>query len=539
MKQARQIFWNALLLTAASLLMRTVGVAFQVALSNRAGAETIGLFSLLSGVYGFALTLATSGIHLGVTRVIVQTLGGGKPERVGTVMKSAVLYALFFGIASSLLLAGFAERIGLCWLKDARTVPSLRLLALTLPLLSVSSAFSGYFVAVRRVYKNAAVQVTEQGLRIWFTMRLLVILLPGGTEAACCALVLGGAGAEVLSFLLELILFLTDKTRYFPQKDGSVAEEARRLSKVTFPVAVTTYLRSGLVTLEHILIPEGLRNSGKSHSSALVAYGNIHSMALPVVLYPSALIVSFSGLLVPALTECQVENTPRRIRYMISRVWALSGFFSIGTAGILICFSSELGALLYPGTEAGYYIRILAPLIPVMYIDTATDAMLKGLGQQVWSMGINIADAFLSVLLVWFLIPRYGIPGYFFTVYFSETFNTVMSVTRLLSVSNTKVRVFKWIYKPLLAIVGATGTVRLLLLWCGPARICAGSAFLHVFVTLVLYVLLLLLTGCVEKDDLRWIRTLFWKGSGSDPVKERVCGTAARQKRRSASAEAK
>ena len=29
-KQAKQIFWNALLLTAASLLIRTVSVSFQV-----------------------------------------------------------------------------------------------------------------------------------------------------------------------------------------------------------------------------------------------------------------------------------------------------------------------------------------------------------------------------------------------------------------------------------------------------------------------------------------------------------------------------
>ncbi|MBQ9132334.1 MAG: hypothetical protein IJX62_07685, partial [Clostridia bacterium] len=65
--QAKRIFWNALLLTAASLLMRTVGVWFQVTLSNRVGAEAMGLFSLMGGVYGFALTLATSGFHLGVT----------------------------------------------------------------------------------------------------------------------------------------------------------------------------------------------------------------------------------------------------------------------------------------------------------------------------------------------------------------------------------------------------------------------------------------------------------------------------------------
>ena len=103
---ARQIFWNAMLLTAASLAMRTVGVSFQVYLSNRAGAEAMGLFSLLSGVYGFALTLATSGIHLGVTRLTVEAMSHADRDRrrVGTVMRRATLYAVGFGCAASVLL---------------------------------------------------------------------------------------------------------------------------------------------------------------------------------------------------------------------------------------------------------------------------------------------------------------------------------------------------------------------------------------------------------------------------------------------------
>ena len=170
LKQARQIFWNALLLTGASLLMRTVGVAFQVAISNRAGAEAMGLFSLMSGVYGFALTLATSGIHLGVTRVVTETVSQGQPGRVRAVVRKAVAYALTCGVLASVLLASGAHFIGVHWLKDARTVSSLRLFALTLPLISLSSGLSGYFVAMRRSYKNAAVQVMEQGAKIFFTM---------------------------------------------------------------------------------------------------------------------------------------------------------------------------------------------------------------------------------------------------------------------------------------------------------------------------------------------------------------------------------
>ena len=107
-----------MLLTAASLLMRTVGVTFQVVVSGRVGAEAMGLFSILSGVYGFALTLATSGIHLGVTRMSVEAIESGNPARVNGILRRATIYALFFGCLSFLLLFSFAKPIGLYWLKE-------------------------------------------------------------------------------------------------------------------------------------------------------------------------------------------------------------------------------------------------------------------------------------------------------------------------------------------------------------------------------------------------------------------------------------
>lgn len=462
LKQAKQIFWNALLLTCASLVMRTVGVAFGVAVSNRAGAEVMGLYSLMSGVYGFALTVATSGIHFGVTRVIAETAGRGHKERVGAILRRATVYALTFGFLAALLLSLGAGTIGKYWIKDVRTIPSLRLFAISLPLISLSSVFGGYFSAVRRTYKSAMVQVLEQGAKVFFTMQLLALVSGGGAERLLCALVIGGVVAEVLSFLCNLPLFLWDKNRNFPKSARkSGIEEGRALIKITLPMALTTYLRSGLLTLQHILIPEGLRNSGTSHALSLAAYGSIHGMALPIILYPAAIISSFSGLLIPIMAECRVKNSNRRINYMISRVWSLSLLFSIGVAGILICFSSEFGALLYPSTETGRYIRILAPLIPIMYIDSSVDGILKGMGEQVYSMNVNITDALVSVIMVWLLLPRMGLWGYVLTIYVTETLNTTLSLLRMLRVSGMKVRLYKQVIGPLLCIVLATQGVGL------------------------------------------------------------------------------
>ena len=245
-KQAKQIFWNALLQTAASLLIRTVSVSFQVYVSNRAGAEAMGLFSLMSGVYGFALTLATSGIHLGVTRVIADAIGNRDEKKIPSAMKYATLYALGFGLLAMSLLLGFADIIGEVWLKDLRTVTSLRLFGLTLPLIALSSAWSGYFTAVRRVYKNAAVQVWEQMVKISLTMYLLAFMLPGGIESTCCALVLGGALAELCSFLLNLILYLTDRKKHFPNRERlSFPAEGKKLCGISHQVASADVLSLG------------------------------------------------------------------------------------------------------------------------------------------------------------------------------------------------------------------------------------------------------------------------------------------------------
>ena len=107
MTRYQKFLYNGLLLTAASLLLRGVGVVFGVYLSGRIGAEAMGLYALIASVYSFALTVATSGVGLAVTRLISEamgevtasgiTLAEGKTNRSRAIGKKCLCYALFFG----------------------------------------------------------------------------------------------------------------------------------------------------------------------------------------------------------------------------------------------------------------------------------------------------------------------------------------------------------------------------------------------------------------------------------------------------------
>ena len=521
-ERLRKFLFNALLLTGISLLMRTVDVGFNVYISNNIGAEAMGLFSLISGVYGFALTFATSGISLATTRLVAESLGTGDNGRVRASMKRSLAYSICFGCTAAIILFLSANHIGSVWLDDERTVIPLRLLSITLPLISITSCLRGYFSAVRRVYKNAVSQVCEQAVRIFATVYLLSALIARDIESACTTIIVGGALSDLLSFAVMYIMYLYDRYRHTPKKlTQSTTGLTSHLLHIALPVAFSTYARSGLLTLEHILIPIGLRKSGSSRGESLAAYGTLHSMVMPIVLFPSALISNFSGLLIPELAECKVRNNHIQIRYITSRVFQLSLLFSICVSGIMICFSSELGQVIYSSNEASSYIKLLAPLIPIMYLDTTTDSMLKGLGQQLYSMNINIIDASLSVLLVWILLPSLGINGYIITIFITEILNATFSIVKLISVTNMKTDTVKWIFKPLACIVGSTSVSKLLFstVWRLPQS--AFSLTVHITVSVILYFVFCIATFAVSRDDIRWIGSILHKSSQKKSKPER------------------
>ena len=75
MKRVRVFLLNGIVLTITSFLMSGIGVWFSLYLTNKIGAEMMGVYQLIMSVYSFGVTLATSGINLAATRQIAEALG--------------------------------------------------------------------------------------------------------------------------------------------------------------------------------------------------------------------------------------------------------------------------------------------------------------------------------------------------------------------------------------------------------------------------------------------------------------------------------
>ena len=526
MDRLKKFYLNGIIMTVVSIVIRYVSVNFNIYISNKIGTVSMGIFTLVSSVYGFALTIATSGISLATTKLVSEAMGIGSQKKdyntektVRSVMKKSLLFSLSTSSATALALFILAPYLGNRLLGDERTVSSLRILAFSLPAISLSSSLSGYFTALRRVYKNACVQIFSQALRIYLCVILLSSTVAKDMESSCVAIVIGITVSELLGFLIHLVLYLIEKRkkqgcRAFTNTDLSLS---KRLIPITVPVALSAYMRSALITIEHLLIPWGLERSGATRDISLASYGTLHSLVFPLILFPSSISSSFAGLLVPEISESDAASDKKRIERIINRVLKTVIIYSVGVAGIMMCLSREMGVVLLNNSDSALYISLIAPLIPIMYLDTSVDSILKGLGYQFYSMIINIADASMSVILVWLLLPHFGIMGYVITIYFTEIVNATLSITKLLIATKTKVKIFDWIVKPVLSIIISTVTTNFLIEKSSFISLNYTSLIFCISIIAVIYLTLLILLRAISPKEIKRSIINFWRQKEKSP----------------------
>ena len=421
---------NTALLTGSSLVMSLISMAFQVWLAGRIGSAGIGLYQLVVSVSFLCTTFAVSGVRFAATRLVSEEIGRECAEGIGGAMRRCFVYSMIFGTAAFFVLYSGAEAIGFLWIGDARTVRALRIMAYAMPMVSLSSAVSGYFTACGRVWKPAVVHLFEQLLTIALVAFFLAHSPEGDIEKNCSAVMLGTVCGDAVSLVMMLSFYLTDRGRHMAGANGQLRLTSRML-RIALPLAFSAYARSALSTLEHLLVPRGLRSAGFSADRALSGYGTIQGMVMPVISSPACLLMAFSELMIPELTEAQMRGEHDEIRRTVRSLLKKGAGYSLAVSLVIFIFADRLGIAVYSSPDAGHYLRLLSPLIPIMYTDMLCDGCLKGLGQQMWNMGINILDALLGVLLVWRVLPVYALTGYICIIYFNECLNFALSLLRL------------------------------------------------------------------------------------------------------------
>lgn len=507
MRRHSQFIKNAAILTATSLILRTVGIFFRVYLSNKIGAEGMGLYQLIFSIYVLGATFATSGISTAVTRLVADELVCGTARSIRRILRRSLLLSVSIGLTSTAIIFFGAESISMYWIKDLRAASALKMLSLSLPSMGISSCLKGYFVARRRVAHNSRAQLLEQAVRIAVVVFLIDRFAAKGLATACLAVMIGDTVAEWVACSAIAIGYLYDKRQLSQLTTTAVAPPrpvVRRLLAIAAPITAGRYLNTILRTIENLLVPNSIARYCGSKERGLSQFGALKGMALPLIFFPASFLSAMSTLLIPEISSANALHQNQKINRAVEKTLRITLLSSMLIGTVFTVFSRELGILLYHSEEVGIYLRVLAPLTPIMYTESIVDGMLKGLNQQNSSLKYSIWDSSLRIVCIWLLVPHRGMAGFLFIMVVSNVLTSSLNVHRLLKVTGMRMHWYRWVLLPLLASCLSSLTALLV------PRLPIISTLSGITVTILgilclcgTYILLVFWLGCITRSELK------------------------------------
>lgn len=417
----------------SSIILQIIRLWFNIYVSNKITSESLGVFNLIMATYIFGITLASSGINISCIRVVSEELALKNNNGVIQSSKKCIKISILISVIASFIFYLLSNIISK-YVFQQKVGPSIiYLICIALPLISVSSAISGYFTAVRRAYKNVICQFLEQISKVIITIILFNYFSNITLENACLLLILSDVLSEFICFFCSTILYIIDINYHFSKTKIMPKENLiYKICRILFPVALISYIKSALSTIKQLLIPSSLQKSGKNSADSFSEYGIISGMAMPIVMFPSTFLISVANLLIPEFSRYYIKNDYRKIKTYIDKLLIGSFFFSILLSFIFYHYANKLGITIYHNNKVGIYIKLFSLLIPFMYTDIIIDNILKGLDAQTNVVIINVIDLFVTLIFIFLFVPLLGLTGYIISIFISEILNFILSLRKLL-----------------------------------------------------------------------------------------------------------
>ena len=421
---------GTLLLTGAGFITKIIGFIYRIFLSQTIGAEGMGIYQLIFPIHTLCFALSVGGIQTAISRFTAAraSLQDEQGARDIFVLSGALSTAV--ALIVSLILYENASWFAVHILLEERCTSLLKLMAFSIPMGTLHSCVNGYYYAKKKMSIPAASQLLEQCARVGVSYGLFLILTEQGLPITPMLAVAGLVGGELVSMIFSLLVILWDyrKAGYRLRNLRSPGTDMKEILAFSFPLTCSRLLVNILHSIESVLIPGHLRLYGLDNGSALSIYGVLTGMALPLILFPSAITNAVSTVLLPSVAEQQAVGNHQAIRraiFLSAKYCLILGFLSTA----FFFFAGDfLGLVLFKNEFAATFIKTLAFICPCLYLSGTLSGILNGLGAANQSFILNTLGLGVRIAFVFFIIPEYGIQGYLWGLIVSELLVTGLSL---------------------------------------------------------------------------------------------------------------
>lgn len=366
---------SVIILMIGGLLTKIISMFIKIVLARMIGTEGMGIYMLILPTFTLLMALAQLGFPVAISKLVAEDNKNNKNLVFSVIPISMILNIIIIFI---LIFSGGYLSEGL--LHEPRCYYALIAIGFVLPFISISSILRGYFFGKQRMIPHVISNITEDIIRLISLIIGIPFFMKMGIEYAVCFIVLVNIISEITSIMV--LFFFLPKNFSISKKD--IVPDKTNIKEVFdigIPTTMSRIIGSIGAFLEPIILTGVLISLGYSNSYIVNEYGILNGFVMPLILLPSFFTMAISQALVPVISKSHSKGNLEYTKYKIRQaiIWSLI----VGIPATLVfevCPEIPMN-FIYNTNEGINYVKVLAPICLLHYIQSPLTASLQAMGK--------------------------------------------------------------------------------------------------------------------------------------------------------------
>ncbi len=417
------------ILAVAGILVRIIGLAYRVPLTNILGDTGVGLYSTAFTVYSLLLMISSLSLPLAVSKLVAQRAAKKEYKNMNRLFIGALIFALIAGIITGSIMYFFSNQLA-SLMGFSKSAFAMKVLSPTLFVVSIIGVFRGFFQGIGSTMPTAFSQIIEQIINAVVSIYAAIYLknLASSKDAASYGAAGGtiGTGAGAFAALIFLIfLYLVYRTEFKKKikkdKNKNIIDYKNVsiiIVATIIPVLISTTIYNVSNMLDNAIFGRVMAFMGESQDKYAAFWGIYSNKYYVLITLPIAIASAYAPSMVISLIKSLEQERKGAIIAKIDSFIRFVMLLAIPCAvGLSVLASPILMMLFKKGDnfEIGVnLVRFSIITVVASSLFTATNAILQGLDKiKIPMKNALVALAFhipiLVILLLLFKLNIYAV----------------------------------------------------------------------------------------------------------------------------------
>lgn len=392
-KKKETISAGIIALLISQILIKIVGLAYKLYLTNKQGFGDAGnaIYSGGFQIYALLLTFSSTGVPNAISKLVSERVAIGDNKGAHKIFKIAFFTFALLGLVGTILLFIGARVIANKWLEIPETEYSLITLSPSIFFVSITAVIRGYFNGLQNLSTTAKSQTIEQIFKTLLTIILVEIvasLTRNNTILMAAVANLATTIATIFSFIYIYMYYrfrrkeigtdILQSVNYVPTR---IRKTLKKILKESIPISLSSLMSSFGKNIDLFTIVKSLK-SFMPEEQAKIQYGILSGKIDTLCILPLSLNIPFVTGMVPTISRTVAQGDKEELNKKINFFLKTTMLIAIPSTIGMIVFSEQIINLLFPNANSGaMLLKINGMSIFFAMVAQTLNGALQGIGK--------------------------------------------------------------------------------------------------------------------------------------------------------------